>query len=533
MSTAKTKKKIRRRLKGSLRKRRRSGDSSQGLRRRGGTAAGRTKTAAGRPTARRERTNARASLTASSSPKVSKSPALTGQSASSSSFNRANSEIHSHRPKQATASGKPKRDFATGRTLFPVESSGKTQYLPIASEASPHEQKLGLFVSDDSVQKDAVNKLLKPDQVKQASVRDFNTGRTLFATQTADGKREYLPKKSEATALELSQGKYVSDDQVEVPSVGNQILNQRPVFEFSRQRSLFATQTTNGKREYLPKKSEATAFELSQGRYINDDDISAQAPVGAVNAMSNRPPRYDIGRSRQVFAVDTPEGTRYLPRESEAGGLELVRGLFIPDDIVDLHEQQRRRTALQNNSARLAQRRAKRAARLPAGRAKQDKTDRHQTRAPATKATDGTALWDGSSPPTVSDEKQKKTLASLRPKYDVGKNRWLYPAEIAQGKIQYLPLIEDASSQERVRGLYAAFVPPESLGDFLAHAESQGTLTRQTFTAKKGEVEAYSQADIEDVLEAAPTLVLRSAQLVSDRVQAISALQQHSIQESP
>ena len=468
-----------------------------------------------RSLARQARAEASANTNPNSSPQVSKPAALQQDSASQQSDNT--------NGKQAS-SGKPKQDFATGRTLFPVESGGKTQYLPMASEATPRERQSGQFVTNESVQKDAVNTLLDPADTNRASVQDFNTGRTLFATETADGKREYLPKESEATALELSQGKYVPDDQVEVESVGNEVLNKPPLFEFNGQRNLFATKAADGSIEYLPTKSDANAFELSQGRYVNDEEISLKAPLGAENTMSNRQPRYDIGKGRTIYGVETKEGeTLYLPRESDANGWERAEGLFIPDDAVIRHESQRHRKSRQNNSATLAQARAQRANELagagtgPSGDATPD---------PVRQATDGTALWDGFTPPKVREEKQRETLAKLRPKYDLGKGRMVYPTETGQGKIEYLPLLEDASNSERILGLYAAFVPPEPLEDFLANLEDQNQIARESFATEGGDVQAYSQEDIDTAFEEAPTLVLRSMQLVSDSAQQTPELQQ-------
>jgi len=396
MSTAKIKKKIRRLQKGLLKRHNPRRDASTRS-----TTPRNTQSAAdseiasptrspatltrsqGRRNQSPERSQARqarvdASANPNSPPKISKPAALKQQSTSQ--------EPNNTNGKQASK-GKPKRDFATGRTLFPVESGSKTQYLPITREATSRERRLGLFVANDSVQKDAVNTLLDPATVEPASVRDFNTGRTLFATETADGKREYLPKESEATALELSQSKYLPDAQVEAPPIGNEVLNKRPLFEFNGQRNLFATKATDGSIEYLPKKSDATAFELSQGRYINDGEISLKAPLGAENAMSKRKPRYDIGKGRIIYG---------------------------------------------------------------------------------------------------------------------------------KGKIEYLPLLEDASNSERIFGLYAAFVPLEPLQDFLANVEDQNQIARQSFATERGEVITYSQEDIDAAFEQAPTLVLRSAKLVID-----------------
>lgn len=525
MNTAKIKKMIRRQQKGPLQRRQALRDVSTGE----ASPAVLTRSQGrnllpGRSLARRARADARADANSFSPPQVSKPPTLKRQS---------DRDLNSTNAKQASNSGQPKRDFATGRTLFPVERGGKIQYLPIASEATSRERDLGLFVANASVQKDPVNSLLDPTAVKRVSVRDFNSGRTLFAadsadgggrtlfaTESADGGIEYLPKESEATALELSQGKYVRDAQVEVPPIGNQVLNRRPLFEFNGQRNLFPTRAADGSIEYLPKKSDADAFELSQGSYVNDADISARAPLGAENAMSNRQPRYDIGKGRRVYAVTTKDGdTLYLPRESDASGWERSQGLFIPDEAVDRHESKRRRTALRDDSADRAQRRAQRAEGLASGATR---SDRDRVPDPVRQASDGTALWDGFSPPEVSPEKKWETLAKLRPKYDLGKGRMLYPTETARGKIEYLPLRGDASNSERVLGLYAAFVPPEPLEDFLANAD----IAPRDFATESGQVRTYSQEDINTAVDRVPTLVLRSAQLVSDSARQTPELQQ-------
>ncbi|MEP0914607.1 hypothetical protein NDI45_27275 [Leptolyngbya sp. GB1-A1] len=471
----------------------------------------------GRPEARRARADARADTNPYSPLQVSKPAALKRQNAKR--------DLNPTQGKQVSPKGKPKRDFATGRTLFPVEGDGgKIQYLPVSSEATSLEVQNGAFIPDAAVQKAPVNTLADLTTVKSASLRDFATGRTVFATETADGKREYLPKRSEATALELSQGKYVPDEQVEVPPKGNKVLNKPPLRDFATGRTVFATAAVDGSTEYLPKKSEATALELNQGRYLNDEDVTAKAPLGAENAMSDRPPKYDLGKGRKVYPVNTPEGkTIYLPRKGEADGLELAKGLFIPDDVVANHESQRRRTALRDDAADGLQRRAQRAAKLPAG---VNRRNDREPPIPVRQAEDGTPLWDGFTPPEVSEEKQHETLKTLKPKYDIGKERMLYPTETAQGKVEYLPLHRDASSEEKFLKRHAAFVPPELLENFLTNAEAQGEITRQSFVTKQGDVRAYSQEDINNVFEQAPTLVLRSAQLVSD-----SARQTHELQQ--
>ncbi len=460
----------------------------------------------GQPDARRARANAGADLNPHSPPTVRKPPAL----------KRSHAAGDVRQAGRTAAPGKVKRDLRTGRALFPVDvGGGKINYLPAKSEANAQEKKRGLFVETDSMKQEPTNTL----SANGKSLPDYATGRILFATERSDGRAEYLPKESDATAFELSQGKYISDESVESPPIGNRLLDKRPLFEFANQRSLFATEGENGKIQYLPKRSEANAYELKKGRYVKDEDISLKTPLGVENSLSNEIPRYDIGKGRTVYAITTPDGKPlYLPRESEADAFEQMRGLYIPDEIIDRHEEKLRRTALKNDGAYVEARRAQRAAQLHGGTADQK---RDLSIEPVTEADDGTELWDGSSVPDVSEKKQRETLQKLMPRYDLGKGRMVYPAETAKGKIKYLPLAEEATDTERLNGQFAAFVPPEPLQDFLENATK-----RQTFDTDSGEVNAFRQADIQKAFESAPTLVLRSAGLVSKAAVLNPALQQ-------
>ena len=368
---------------------------------------------------------------------------------------------------------------------------------------------------------DAVNTVIPAAK----SVHDVIGQRTLFATENADGKKEYLPKESDATALELSRGKYISDTDVEAPSVGNTILNNKKLrYDFTQQRNLFATQATDGSTVYLPQKSKATTVELKKGQYVDDSEISAKLNLGSADSMSNEKPRFDFSKRRKIFAVKNKDGdTIYLPRESDASELELARGLFIEDDIVDQHEQKRLRTALKNDSAEHGLRRAQRADILAGGVNSKNLATQPE---PVSISTDGTRLWDGYSTPEVSHAKEQETLKELRPKYDLGRGRMLYPTETAKGKVDYLPLQEDASNNERIRGLYATFVPPEPLSTFF---ENQQDLNQESFETNLGEVKAYTQEEIDIAFENAPKLVLRSANLVSEVARQTPQLQQQFI----
>ncbi len=454
----------------------------------------------------------------SSSPTVGKPPGLRGKDAS---------RDVSQTQLKPDKDGKPTYHLGKGRMLYPVTQGGETKYFPIERDASDAEKDSGAFIKDDDISKAPVNKLAKPGEAKFPTSRDFARGRTLFPTTTVDknGKTvvEYLPKRDDATAQELSQGKYVPNEAVEKDSIAKKVLDRPPTYHFGRGRNLFAVETADG-RKYVPKKSDATAEELASGFYVEDDAISSKAPLGAAYAMSNNAPRYDIGTGRKLYGVIIPDGkTPYLPLESEASDREKLSGYFIPDRVVADHERKRRRTAMKDDSADHALRRAQRADKLAGGvtRSNIDTPPR-----PVREAKDGTELWDGFSLPEVSRDKQRETLSKLRPRYELGKGRMVYPTEMANGDIVYLPLARDASPQERVRGFYAAFVPLEPLSQFLERDDIIDDIAPQKFETEEGEVLAYAEADIKRAFEDAPQLVLRSAQFVSDVARDTPELQQ-------
>ncbi|MBE7383699.1 MAG: hypothetical protein F6J95_020050 [Leptolyngbya sp. SIO1E4] len=250
------------------------------------------------------------------------------------------------------------------RKLFATQADdGSIQYYPKKNQATAQELAEGRYLEGFAA-KNPVNTIEDASQYKRPTVTEFPSGRTVFATTLTNGfgkqKTEYLPRQSEATEQELLTGKYIP----EKASMVEAVLNKRPRYDFGQQRDLFAVKAEDGSTQYWPKKSQATAKELSEGRYVEDEALSQNAPLGPANAMSNAAPKFDAENNRKIFAVITKEGdTRYLPQKSEATSQEKTQGLFIPDDVVDAHESKRRRTALKDGSADQALRRAQRAAR--------------------------------------------------------------------------------------------------------------------------------------------------------------------------
>ena len=261
---------------------------------------------------------------------------------------------------------KPDPDNRDGdRKLFATKAAdGTIQYLPKKNQATAQELAEGRYLEGFAA-KNPVNTIEDASQYKRPTVTEFPSGRTVFATTLTNGfgkqKTEYLPRQSEATEQELLLGKYIP----ELDSVVEEVLNKRPRYDFRNRRDLFAAKADDGSTQYLPKKSQATAKELSEGQYVEEEWISENAPLGPANAMSNAAPKFDAEHKRKIFAVITKDGdTNYLPRKSEATTQEKAQGLYIPDDVVETHESKRRLTALMDDSADRGLRRAQRAARM-------------------------------------------------------------------------------------------------------------------------------------------------------------------------
>ncbi|MBD1584499.1 hypothetical protein [Pseudoalteromonas sp. S16_S37] len=229
--------------------------------------------------------------------------------------------------KQALSQGTPKTDFATGRTLFPVDvGNGKIQYLPSKKDATPGEQRLGIFVADKSITKAPANSLDKQGKI----VTEFATGRTLFATQDRYGKTQYLPSKSEASAKELSSGKYVPDKAVKIKSVNTLKPGGKMVKDVTSGRALFATTNSKGETQYLPARKDATPKELARGKFVSNKDIK-QDPLNPLKMPKKTVT--DVASDRTLFATtrEVDGKVEYLPKYSEASGLERASGMYVMD----------------------------------------------------------------------------------------------------------------------------------------------------------------------------------------------------------
>ncbi|WP_299466483.1 hypothetical protein [uncultured Microscilla sp.] len=276
----------------------------------------------------------------------------------------------------------------------------------------------------------------------------------------------------------------------------------------------------------MPKKSEATDAEKRAGLFVDDADVEAAQPKGKAPAEGGKP-KYDIGKGRNIYPTKDENGKIvYLPKESEATDFEKSRGLFVHD--ADEGNPQRN-TATDpkgdTNGSQHQQRRSARAGNLAAASA-DDETGkpRDLKKRPVPKAKDGTPLWDGKTMPEVDAEVSQNLLKNLKPKYDIGKGRMLYPTEIAPGKIGYLPLKDEASPQEQAAGVYLRLVPEEPLEEFLERNKAEVPANR--YEVDEGNVKARSETALAQAISRHQPLVLRSQRYLNEFAKATPSLGQ-------
>ena len=222
---------------------------------------------------------------------------------------------------------------------------GSIQYFPRKNQATAQELAEGRYLEGFAA-KDPVNQLLDLSELDgdRPTVIEHRTGRTAYATAVLDNdgnktKTEYLPRQSEATMEELNAGKYIP----EKASIAGEELFQPPRTDPDNpDRKLFATKAADGSIQYFPKKNQATAQELAEGRYL--EGFAAKDPVNTIEDASQykRPTVTEFPSGRTVFATTTTNWlgkskTEYLPRQSEATEQELLMGKYIPEpgSVVD------------------------------------------------------------------------------------------------------------------------------------------------------------------------------------------------------
>ncbi|MEM9215337.1 MAG: hypothetical protein AAGD25_13440 [Cyanobacteria bacterium P01_F01_bin.150] len=243
-----------------------------------------------------------------------------------------------------------KIELFSGRALFPVRINGKLKYVPAQSEASETERYLGVFVREDAITQPSVSQSGPSYKDKDNNILDTRTeldgnGRTLFAVEwtdpaTNETTKAYLPARRDATPRDLSQGRYIDDDQIQKPAARlRQDINKIRfgIKTDSRGRTLFAAERNDPEtnqliEEYLPKKADATGAELMQGKYIDDAAVETES-IG--KKVLNRRPKFNFRHWRPLIATELDDGTvDYLPRQSQATPQELFQGRYVEDELI-------------------------------------------------------------------------------------------------------------------------------------------------------------------------------------------------------
>lgn len=424
----------------------------------------------------------------------------------------------------------PKTDLAKNRTVYAtVNSDGKTEFLPAESDASDSEKKRGLFIKDSAIEKlrpDSVSKKLTSDPPKY----DLAKGRKVYGSErvNADGDtvKEFLPRKSDATQTEIDSGFFVDDALIKANAADgtpNKLNNsKRPKYDLGKGRTVYPTTFVNADgqsvTQYFPRESEASNSERADGLFVKDndaDDFDDQRAIAAEFKVNADDPEYqklrdarakkragfnrkssdskaDLGRSRRVYPAEVEPGViKYLPLKSETTPQELRLGLFVED--VDFPDQ----------NAKDAQ-------------GRQD-----VSKAPIDTADDGTELWTSSDLPELDSSTERDILSKLKPRYDLGFQRMIYPTETGPNKVEYLPLREDATREELARGIYITFAPDQPVAQFLRE-----NAPAQEFNIGGEVLKAHRQEDVDAAFDRVEAFVLRSQNYQKELLENNPAIQQ-------
>lgn len=385
---------------------------------------------------------------------------------------------------------KPKYDLGKGRLIYPKkDKEGKIQYVPRESTASDVERKKGLYIKDHKpVVKEVLNYL--------NSKIDIGKGRNIYPVKDKNGTLRYLPRRGEATSYERSEGLYIDDDHVK----GNDIVEGlSPRYDVGKGRNVYPSRDNEGKIVYLPGESEATEFEKSRGSFV--EDIYGESK----KITAKLKPRYDIGKGRTVYPAKDTEGKLvYLPSESYASDLDKRIGAYVTDDDAMAVKNETERRLLRATQKL----KFKRALSPSIDIDKKDHVSKQFTM-----AKDGTKLWDCKSIPEISLQKKRAFLKRLKPKYDLGKGRMIYPTQVGdkEEEIAYLPLKEDATRQEIFNGAYAEILPEQDLWDFI----KEKALMRE-FEVDGGKVNAVAEDELQSSINNETDFVLLSRNLLND-----------------
>lgn len=341
------------------------------------------------------------------------------------------------------------------------------------------------------------------DKGKTKPTFDIGKGRLIYPQKGDDGKVKYLPKESAASKDEIKKGLFIKEDKKDAKEIAKDL---RRKYDIGKGRFVYPVKDANGNLSYLPKESEASSIEKGGGQFVKDTAV-VQKVAQSLKA------KYDIGKGRYLFPVEGVNNkVEYLPKRDDASKFELANGQFVENgDVKDLEPKQERRI-----------RRAKsKSTSKPEPPALDAQGRRNLNSRPMVEASDGTKLWDSKKVPETSIEKEREMLKSLKPKYDLGKKRMIYPVEKENGKTEYMPLKDEASKDEIKKGLYADFVPPEGLQKFI-----EDNLPKKEMEVDGGKIRAIALDDLESAFNQLPKLVLRQHKSIKEEIENETALQQ-------
>ena len=331
------------------------------------------------------------------------------------------------------------------------------------------------------------------DKQRTRPTFDIGKGRLVYPQKGDDGKVRYLPKESAATRDEIKKGLFIKEDPKGPLEIAQ---GMKRKYDVGKGRFIYPVKDANGKVSYVPKEAEATKTEVANGQYIKNAEAVAKV-------AENLKAKYDIGKGRYVFPVEGPDQKiEYLPKEGDATKYEIGNGQFVRDE--DVRELEPK-----------AERRIRRVRRGGPSRQDPPATDdqgrRNLVSRPIPAAKDGTQLWDVKQIPQPSREKEREMLKALKPKYDLGKKRMIYPALTDDGKMIYLPLRDEATKEEIKKGVFANFAPPGGMDKFI-----KDNALRKEMETEEGNIRAIATDDLENALEALPKLILRPHKSILD-----------------
>ncbi len=332
---------------------------------------------------------------------------------------------------------------------------------------------------------------------------DIGKGRLVYPSKGDDGRVRYLPRESEATSDEIKKGLYIRMARKDAKQIETGISRK---FDVGKGRFIYPVKDANGKVSYLPRESEASKIERENGAFVKNTEVVQKV-------AENLKARYDVGKSRYVFPVEgANKKIEYLPKRGDANKFELSNGLFVRDEDVQGMEPRE-------------ERRIRRVSRLSKKKPEQPATDdqgrRNLKTRPIPAAKDGTELWNLKDIPDISIEKERTLLKTLKPKYDLGKGRMIYPVLNEKGKTIYLPLKNEANKKELKEGLFADFVPKDGMPKFISD-----NMTKNEIEVEGGKIKAITEEDLRSALDKLNDLVLRPHKEVIETLQNNVAVQQ-------